>query len=82
MLALGTKGMETASKVPLPNAEAFESLLADGYLPPIVSLRESTLRARTAWRVAKPPFIRVFKDMDSDKSGGEEIADDEAGTLD
>ncbi len=38
LVALGTKAIEIATKIPMPDSKALESLMVEEYLPPIVSL--------------------------------------------
>ena len=56
LLSIGTRSIETVTKLPMPNAKMLESLITTGYLPPIISLKESRARAREAWKRVKPAF--------------------------
>jgi hypothetical protein len=80
MLSLGTKTIETATKVPQADSKLLESLIPEGYLPPIISLGDATERAKAAWRRARPPFIPAFESKDDE--GITFIADDEQPPFD
>jgi hypothetical protein len=62
LLALVGTTIGIATKVPAPNSQMLESLITDAYLPPIISLQASVLRARRAWRTARPPFLDCYGD--------------------
>jgi hypothetical protein len=66
--------------VPQADAKLLESLIPEGYLPPIISLNGATERAKPAWRRAKPVFIPTFKGKDDE--GVQLIADDEQRPID
>lgn len=54
---LGSKVVTAATRVPLPDTDFAESLLAKRYLPPLISLYQTNLRARRAWVEANPSPI-------------------------
>ncbi len=62
LFVLAGKTIEIATRIPSPDSKMFESLIIEPYLPPIVSLRDSVVRARRAWRSARPPFLNCYGD--------------------
>jgi hypothetical protein len=80
LFTLGTKTIETATTVPQADAKLLESLIPEGYLPPIISLDGVRERAKAAWRRAKPPFIPTFRHKHDE--GVDLVADDEQPPID
>jgi hypothetical protein len=57
----GVKTVSLAVAAPIPNSELAEVLLSDKYLPPILSLEKSLLRARNAWTTQSPSTVLSFE---------------------
>jgi hypothetical protein len=50
LVDLSSRGLSTATQLPLPDSDFAASLFQEGYLPPIVSLRAPILRAVADWQ--------------------------------
>jgi len=75
----GTKIITAATDIHIPDAEFAESLLAEGYLPPIVSLAKPMANALELWKKHSPDLIHVgadylprdFRIKECEPAGGE-----------
>jgi len=54
---LSSKVIMMATQVPVPDSDAFNALVASGYLPPIVSLRKASQDAQAVWLAQKPDIV-------------------------
>lgn len=54
LFTLGTRAIETATQIPLPDSEAAEQLLCKGYLPPFVPVSSAIKEAVRAWERNNP----------------------------
>jgi len=54
---LSSKAITMATQVPVPDSDACNALVASGYLPPIVSLREAMDDAHSMWMTQRPEII-------------------------
>ncbi|NAW56349.1 MULTISPECIES: hypothetical protein [unclassified Vibrio] len=52
-----TKAISVASQIHIPDAQVAESLLNNGYLPPIISLKEQMVKAHSIWKMHSPEII-------------------------
>jgi hypothetical protein len=57
LVSLSSKGISTATSLPTPTSEMYETLLKNGYLPPIVSYGGAVQKAREAWALANPDYV-------------------------
>jgi hypothetical protein len=57
LLDFGTKSITAATSIPLPNSAFAESLLAEGYLPPIVYLHKPYEQAYRRWKAHRPEIV-------------------------
>ncbi len=63
-ISMGVGAVAAVTKMPAPSEKLLASLTTEAYLPPIVSLKQPTMRATKAWRAARPPFIACGTDHD------------------
>jgi hypothetical protein len=73
-VSMGAAAIAAVTKIPAPSEKLLASLATEAYLPPIVSLKQATMRATKAWRAARPPFIPC----DVDREGRVWVADDDS----
>lgn len=71
---LSSKAITAATQVPVPGADAYNSLVPSGYLPPVVSLRKVSENARAVWLAQKPDI--VFPPFNPDYWNNEDVIDD------
>ena len=54
---MSTKAITSATTIPLPDSEMWETVFGGGYLPPVVSMRQNLEKAKADWQSLKPDII-------------------------
>ena len=57
IFSFGSEAIEMATQIPIPGSEDAESLLATGFLPPIIDIRSPLARAVENWKAADTELI-------------------------
>jgi hypothetical protein len=54
---LSSRGISTATSLPIPDSDMYASMIKKGYLPPIVPLDEAIKRAKKSWESINPDYV-------------------------
>ena len=81
-LDFGTRVVEVATRVPLPDSKILQEVIPTHYLPPLVSLKNASISAIGRWIRLQPKFIPTARHRhQSEEDGWSAIGDDSVERL-